>query len=125
MHFAVAKVEKLSQMYRKLAVADHLLQFCDYCGCGFVCKSVVPSSAHKTTSTTFSSFTPVISVHTRTTRLAFYCNNLYLPKYKTNKLLRSFKFEGVKIWNSVPHDLRKLSFNQFQIKYKKTLLPNY
>ena len=42
MHFA--EVEKLSQMYRKLAVADHLLQFCDICGCGFESKFAVPSS---------------------------------------------------------------------------------
>ena len=44
MHFAVAEVEKLSQMYRKLADAYHLLQFCDICGCGFECKFAVPSS---------------------------------------------------------------------------------
>ena len=43
MHFAVAEVEKLSQMYRKLAVADHLLHLC---GCGFEYKFAVPSSVH-------------------------------------------------------------------------------
>ena len=32
---------------------------------------------------------------------------------------RSFKFQGVQIWNSMPIDLRKLSFNQFKMKYKK------
>ena len=82
--------------------------------------------AHKTTPIAFSSFfTPVISIHTRTTRLASYSNNLYLPRYKTNKMQRSFKFQGVKIWNSIPNDLRKLSFNQFKMKYKKILLSNY
>ena len=66
--------------------------------------------AHKTTPIPFSSFfTPVISIHTRTTRLASYSNNLHLPRYKTNKMQRSFKFQGVKIWNSIPNDLRKLS----------------
>ena len=72
--------------------------------------------AHKTTPIAFSSFfTPVISIHTRTTRLASFSDNLYLPRYKTNKMQRSFKFQGVKIWNSTPNDLRKLSFNQFKI----------
>ena len=37
---------------------------------------------------------------------------------------RSLKFHRVKIWNSIPNDLRKLSFNQFKIKYKKILLSN-
>ena len=81
--------------------------------------------AHKTTPIAFSSFTPVISMHTRTTRLVSYSNNLYLPRYKTNKLQRSFKFQGVKIWNSIPNDLTKLSFNQFKMKYKKIILSNY
>ena len=82
--------------------------------------------AHKTTPIAFSSFfTPVISIHTRTTRLASYSNNLYLPKYKTNKMQSSFKFQGVKIWISIPNDLRRLSFNQFKMKYKKILLSNY
>ena len=82
--------------------------------------------AHKTTPIAFSSFfTAVISIHTRTTRLASYSNNLYLPRYKTNKMQRSFKFQGVKICNSIPNDLRKLSFNQFKMKCKKILLSNY
>ena len=82
--------------------------------------------AHKTTPIAFSSFfTPVISIHTRITRLASYSNNLYLPRYKTNKLQKSFKFQGIKIWNSIPNDLRKLSFNQFKMKCKKILLSNY
>ena len=63
--------------------------------------------------------TPVILIHTRTTRLASYSSNLYLPRYKTNKMQRSFKFQRVKIWNSIPNDLRKLSFNQFKMKCKK------
>ena len=66
--------------------------------------------AHKTTPITFSSFfTLVISIHTRTTRLASYSNYLYLPRYKTNELQRSFKFQGVKIWNSIPNDLPAVS----------------
>ena len=53
--------------------------------------------AHKTTPTAFSSFTPVISIHTRAAQLASYSNNMYLPRCKTNKLQRSFKFQWVEI----------------------------
>ena len=82
--------------------------------------------AHKTAPIAyFSFFTPIISIHTRTTRLVSYCNDLYLPRYKINKMRRSFKFQGVNIWNSIPNDLRKLSFSQFKMKYKKIVLSNY
>ena len=38
----ILRLRKLKNLYRKLAVADHLLQFC---GSGFECKFAVPSSA--------------------------------------------------------------------------------
>ena len=51
----------------------------------------------------FSSFfTSIASVHTRSTRLASSQYSLYLPRYKTLTLQRNIKFQGVKIWNSVP-----------------------
>jgi len=37
-------------------------------------------------------FTTVKIIHTRTTRLASFEFNLYLPKYRSNKLQNSFKF---------------------------------
>ena len=66
-------------------------------------------------------FTPVKAIHTRTTRLALSELNLYLPKYRTQKLQKSFKYQGAKIWNSVPYELKKLPFHQFKLKYKKYL----
>jgi len=66
-------------------------------------------------------FTPIAEIHsdthTRTTRLAL--SNLYLPRWKTQKLQNSFRYQGVKIWNSVSQRLKMLRFNQFKIKYKK------
>ena len=74
----------------------------------------------------FSSFfTSIASVHTRSTRLASSQYSLYLPRYKTLTLQRNIKFQGVKIWNSVPLEIKKLPFNRFKIQYKKHLLSNY
>ena len=70
-------------------------------------------------------FAPVKAIHTRSTRLASSELNLYLPRYKSQKLQKSFKYQGVKIWNSVPQDLKQLPFNPFKTKYKKHLFSKY
>ena len=70
-------------------------------------------------------FTPVNAIHSRTTRLASSGLNLSLPFYRTKKLQRSHKFQGVIIWNSVPQEMKILSFNQFKIKFKKHLISKY
>ena len=77
---------------------------------------------HKKLPTNLSTFfAPVKAIHTRSTRLASSKLNLYLPRYKSQKLQKSFKYQGVKIWNSVPQDLKQLPFNRFKTKYKKHL----
>ena len=50
----------------------------------------------------FSVFTPINAIHTRTIRLASSNLNLYILLYRTVKMQRFFKFQGVSIWNSVP-----------------------
>jgi len=52
---------------------------------------------------TFSKFykKSISNTHLRSTRLFSNKFNLYLPRYKTNKLQRSYKYQGVKIWNSI------------------------
>ena len=70
-------------------------------------------------------FTSVASVHTRSTRLASSQYGLYLPRYKTLTLQRNIKFQGVKIWNSVPLEIKKLPFNRLKMQYKQHLLSNY
>ena len=45
----------------------------------------------------FSFFTSVASVHKRSTRLASSQYSLYLPRYKTLRLQRNIKVQGVKI----------------------------
>ena len=70
-------------------------------------------------------FTPVNAIHSQTTRLASSGLNLSLPFYRTEKLQRSYKFQGVIIGNSVPQEMKILSFNQFKIKLKKRLISKY
>ena len=70
-------------------------------------------------------FTPVNAIHSRTTRFASSGLNLSLPFYRTEKLQKSYKFQGVIIWNSVPQEIKILSFNQFKIRFKKHLISKY
>ena len=70
-------------------------------------------------------FATVNAKHTQTTRLASSDFNLFLPRYRTKKLQRNFKYQGVKIWNSLSEESKILSFNQFKVKYKQKLLSNY
>ena len=70
-------------------------------------------------------FIPVNAIHSRTTRLASSGLNLSLPFYRTEKLQRSYKFQGVIIWNSVPQEMKIQTFNQFKIKFKTHLMSKY
>ena len=53
-------------------------------------------------------FIPVRAIHTQTTRLALSELNLYLSRYRPQKLQKSFEYQGAKIWNSVSYELTKL-----------------
>ena len=44
------------------------------------------------------------------------------PLLKTTRLQQSFLFQGVKVWNSIPQDIKKCSFRKFKSNYKKFLL---
>ena len=44
--------------------------------------------------------------------------NFHNPRYKTSKLQRSIKYEGVKIWNSIPLELGKLNTRKFKNSLK-------
>ena len=47
---------------------------------------------------------------------------LYIPCYRTNKLQRCIKYQGIKIWNSIPQKIRVLSYNRLKIQYRNFLL---
>jgi len=53
-------------------------------------------------------------IHNRTIRLASKEHALYIPRYKTEKLQKSFKYQGVKVWNSITVSLQILTFTGFK-----------
>ena len=61
-----------------------------------------------------------------TNRITRFTNNcemtLYIASYTSSKMQRSMKYQGVKIWNSIPRQIKSSSFRAFKTKYKNTLL---
>ena len=53
-------------------------------------------------------FKKVSHIHFRVTRSSVN-NKLYLPRYRSNRLQRSLKYRGVKVWNDVPCNLKKIA----------------
>ena len=68
-------------------------------------------------------FIPTSTIHSRAARSQ--SQNLYPPKYSTSRCQRSITFQGVKIWNAVPTDIRNLSFNKFKTTIKKQILDRH
>ena len=58
----------------------------------------------------------------RATRQSSDCNNLTTPRYRTNKLQRCIKYQGVRIWNCIPTNIRVFSHKKFKHTYKNFLL---
>ena len=50
-------------------------------------------------------FRKIKQVHNRSTRSSDR-NLLHLPRYRSNRLQRSFKSRGVKVWNDIPYELK-------------------
>ena len=70
-------------------------------------------------------FIKTSQISARTTRSSINTNNLYISRYRTNKLQRSIRYQGVKIWNSIPSDIQKLPKRHFIRKLKSHLLQTY
>ena len=52
--------------------------------------------------------------------------SLYLTHYSTNRTQRSFKYLGVKIWNSIPQNIKQHStYRNFRNSYKYYLISDY
>ena len=70
-------------------------------------------------------FTKVDEVCQRATKQSVDKFSLYTPRYPTNRLRRGIKYQGVKIWNSIPKDIKSLKFQQFKSRFKTFLLSKY
>ena len=81
---------------------------------------------HNTLPQSFSNFfAKVGQVNTRTTRSSSNPINLYIPCYKSNRIQRSIKYQGVKVWNSIPVEIQNLPKSRFKIKLKSHLMQAY
>ena len=67
-------------------------------------------------------FNKVVNTHNQCTRFANVSTNLRVLLFKTERTHQSIKYTGVKILNSIPSELRDLSFKQFNKEYKNLLL---
>ena len=73
-------------------------------------------------------FTKVDEVSHRATRQSVDKFSLYTPRYTTNRLQtvqRSIKYQGVKIWSSIPKDIKSFEFQQFKSRFNTFLLSKY
>ena len=50
---------------------------------------------------------------------------LKVPLFKSSKTQKSVKYQGVTLWNSLPLNLKKLSFRKFSTEYKSNCIQNY
>ena len=67
-------------------------------------------------------------VFQKCTRSSSTANNpiLYISLYKTTRLQKSIRYQGVKIWNKIPPSIKtKQSFKSFKVLYKNYLLNMY
>ena len=85
MHFVVAEVEKLSQIYRKLAELRLRTTSCGICGCGFECKFAVPSSDNYHTFALHSAYgmaiNEIVNVTTHMTHRLL-CQSIYISTFQ-------------------------------------------
>ena len=63
-------------------------------------------------------------IHNRATR-SHSKNTFYLPKFSSSRCQKSIKFQGTKIWNSIPTELQNQSFHKFKYNLKLYLLQSY
>ena len=56
-------------------------------------------------------FASVLAINKRSTRDSQKKNQLYIPRLRTNRLQRSIKYRGVKVWNDIPTEIKNNSGN--------------
>ena len=67
-------------------------------------------------------FDSVLTIKKRSTRASPKKNQLYIPRFRTNRLQRSTKHRGVKVWDDIPNEIRNsyCNFSTFERIHKKT-----
>ena len=67
-------------------------------------------------------FTFTSNISSRNTRTTQKKNHLYTPRYKTSRMQKCIKYQGVKIWNDIPSEIQNSNSKNFKKKMKKHLL---
>ena len=70
-------------------------------------------------------FTYVNACHSYATRWQACELNYHIPRFRSLKAQRSIKYMGVKIWNSIPLEIRKLHSKKFKKSLKEFYLKSY
>ena len=90
-----------------------------------VAKMVYCCIHNKAQSSFLNYFNKITGVSQRLTRASSNTDMLYIPLCKSNRLQRCIKYRGVKIWNSIPKEIRDTSHKSFKRRYKNFLLSLY
>ena len=102
----------------KILQIDDLIKF-------EIAKLVYGSLHNKTPNSFHKYFCKINDRSGRATRQSSDCNNLNIPRYRTNKLQRCIKYQRVRIWNCIPKNIRAFSHKKFKYCYKNFLLFSY
>lgn len=71
-------------------------------------------------------FVPTNQISSRSTRASSHENlSLYMPRFKTARLQRSIKYQGVKIWNEIPPSIKSKPTKLLKKYLKKYFLNRY
>ena len=52
-------------------------------------------------------------------------DHIFLNRFATSRTQHTIKYIGVKIWNNTPNEIKKLSYTNFILSYKKFLTNKY
>ena len=48
--------------------------------------------------------------------------SIHLPQFSSNRLQHSSKFQGAKIWNANPNQIKIMTFSKYKLKLKTYLI---
>ena len=66
-------------------------------------------------------------ISTKVTR-SFYPSTssiFYIPKFQSSTLKKSIIYQGERIWNEIPFEIKSKNFNELELQYKSYLLKQY
>ena len=80
---------------------------------------------HNLTSPFSGIFTKTCTLLKRKNRSSINSNNLYIPRFRSNKLQRSINYQDVLVWNSIPLEIQKFSKFAFKKRLKEYYIQSY